>query len=250
MAEPLGRGLRAARGSGLTSPEPVSTPTAATATQNPVPEAGTQDKPQNRRAAGRSHPESPRQTPRAGIKPETSYQNWPVDRGLAPPGLPGLSPPAARPPSTPPSATRTPPSTSAKPSNPRPARGMPPRDASAGCQRPRWYHRGRQGVHGGTTAALGKRAPRHGYCPDSSLSVRSESVFLIAPVGLPSGRSRDVAPDLGDVGVLPGRRLMSVDERVSGTADLSQAGVPRTYLAELAGRGTTRVWECAWPGRR
>ena len=36
MAEPLGRGLRAARRSGLTSPEPVSTPTAATATQAPA----------------------------------------------------------------------------------------------------------------------------------------------------------------------------------------------------------------------
>ena len=41
MAEPLGRGLRAARGSGLISPEPVSTPTAPAATQNPVPEPGT-----------------------------------------------------------------------------------------------------------------------------------------------------------------------------------------------------------------
>ena len=40
---------------------------------------------------------------------------------------------------------------------------------------------------------------------------------------------------------------MSVDERASGTADLGQAGVPRTHLVELAGRGTTRVWECAGP---
>ena len=44
MAEPLGRGLRAACGSGLTSPEPVSSPTAPAATQNPVPEPGTQDR--------------------------------------------------------------------------------------------------------------------------------------------------------------------------------------------------------------
>ena len=83
MAEPLGRGLRAARGSGLISPEPVSTPTAPAATQNPVPEPGTQDKPHSRRAAGRPRPESARETPRAGIKPETGYRNWPVDRGLA-----------------------------------------------------------------------------------------------------------------------------------------------------------------------
>ena len=83
MAEPLGRRLRAARRSGLTSPEPVRTPTAPAATPNPVPEPGTQDKPHSRRAAGRPRPESPRETPRAGIKPETSYRNWPVDRGLA-----------------------------------------------------------------------------------------------------------------------------------------------------------------------
>jgi hypothetical protein len=57
MAEPLGRGLRAAPGSGLTSPEPVSTPTAPAATQNPVPDPGTQDKPHSRRAAGRPRPD-------------------------------------------------------------------------------------------------------------------------------------------------------------------------------------------------
>ena len=58
MAEPLGRGLRAARRSGLTSPEPVRTPTAPAATQNPVPEPGTLDKPQNRQrqdARARNH---------------------------------------------------------------------------------------------------------------------------------------------------------------------------------------------------
>jgi hypothetical protein len=51
MAEPPRRGLRAARRSGLTSPEPVSTPTAATATPTPAPEPGTQDKPHSRPAA-------------------------------------------------------------------------------------------------------------------------------------------------------------------------------------------------------
>jgi hypothetical protein len=37
MAEPLGRGLRPARRSGLTSPEPVRDPTAMTATRTPHP---------------------------------------------------------------------------------------------------------------------------------------------------------------------------------------------------------------------
>ncbi len=60
----------------------ISTPTAPAATPNPVPEPGTQDKPHSRRAAGRPRPQAPRKTPRAGIKPETSYRNWPVDRGL------------------------------------------------------------------------------------------------------------------------------------------------------------------------
>jgi hypothetical protein len=81
MAEPLGRDLRAARRSSLTSPEPVRTPTTPAAAQKPVPEPGTQDKPHSRRAAGRPHPESARETACAGIKPETSYRNWPVDRG-------------------------------------------------------------------------------------------------------------------------------------------------------------------------
>jgi hypothetical protein len=77
----VGSGLQAARGSGLTSPEPVSTPTAHAATQNPVPEPGTPGKPHSRRAAGDPRPESARETPRAGIKRETGYRNWPVDRG-------------------------------------------------------------------------------------------------------------------------------------------------------------------------
>ena len=37
MAQPVGRGLRAARHSGLTSPEPVRTPTAPAATRTPSP---------------------------------------------------------------------------------------------------------------------------------------------------------------------------------------------------------------------
>jgi hypothetical protein len=46
-----------------------------------VSQPGTQDKPHSRRAAGRPRPESPGETPRAGIKPETGHRNWPVDRG-------------------------------------------------------------------------------------------------------------------------------------------------------------------------
>ncbi len=67
MAEPPPRGLRAARRSGLTSPDPVRAPTAATATRTPDPEPGTLGKPQSRPAAGRPRPDSPRKTPRAGI---------------------------------------------------------------------------------------------------------------------------------------------------------------------------------------
>ena len=78
----MGRDPRATCGSGLTSPKPVRTPTAPAATQNPVPEPGTRDKPHSRRAAGRSRPESACETPRAGIKPENGHRNWPVDRGL------------------------------------------------------------------------------------------------------------------------------------------------------------------------
>jgi hypothetical protein len=49
MAEPVGRDLRAAHGSGLTSPEPVSTPTATAATQNPDPS----QEPRTSRTAGK-----------------------------------------------------------------------------------------------------------------------------------------------------------------------------------------------------
>ena len=75
------RGLRAARRSGLTSPN-RSAPPRPHGHPDPRPRARNPDKPQSRRAAGRPRPESPRKTPRAGIKPETSYRNWPVDRGL------------------------------------------------------------------------------------------------------------------------------------------------------------------------
>ncbi len=77
----LGRRLRPARRSGLTSPEPVRTPTAPTATRTPSPS----QEPRTSRTAGERQDararDSPRKTPRAGIKPETSYRNWPVDRG-------------------------------------------------------------------------------------------------------------------------------------------------------------------------
>jgi hypothetical protein len=80
MAEPVGCGLRAARGSGLISPEPVRTPDGPRGHHlEPVPEPGTQDKPHNGRAAGRPRPEPAHETPRAEIKPETRYRNWPVD---------------------------------------------------------------------------------------------------------------------------------------------------------------------------
>ena len=48
MADPAGRGLRAAPRRGLTSPEPVRTPHGPTATPNLAPEPGTPDKPHNR----------------------------------------------------------------------------------------------------------------------------------------------------------------------------------------------------------
>ena len=78
MAEPLGRGLRAARRSGLTRPEPVRPPTAPAATQNPVPEPGTQDKPHTRPAAGRPRPESPRKLPaqKPSRKRATGIGRW------------------------------------------------------------------------------------------------------------------------------------------------------------------------------
>ena len=83
MAQPSRRSLRAARRRGLTSPEPVSTPTAPPATPNPGPRA---------RNPGQAAQPASGRTPAPGItsrkllaqesKPETSYPNWPVDRGL------------------------------------------------------------------------------------------------------------------------------------------------------------------------
>jgi hypothetical protein len=68
---------------GLTSPDPVRTRHGPRRPPEPAPEPGTPDKPQDRRAAGRPCPDSPRKTPRAEIGPETAYRNRPVDRGLA-----------------------------------------------------------------------------------------------------------------------------------------------------------------------
>ena len=53
MAEPLGSRLRPAHRSGLTSPDPVSTPTPARAHHRKAPDPGTPDKPQNRQRQGK-----------------------------------------------------------------------------------------------------------------------------------------------------------------------------------------------------
>ena len=53
MAEPLGSRLRAARRSGLTSPDPVSTPPRRHGTLLQAPDRGTPDKPQNRQRQAR-----------------------------------------------------------------------------------------------------------------------------------------------------------------------------------------------------
>src|SRR5207302_1893381 len=87
MAKPARHGLRTARRSGLTSPDPVRTRHAATATPTPAPEPGTPDQPQDKRAAGRPCPDSSPKTPRAEIGPETAYRNRPVDRGLGDPAF-------------------------------------------------------------------------------------------------------------------------------------------------------------------
>ena len=78
MAQPPCRGMRAARRSGLTSPESVSTPTAATATLNPAPGPGTTDKPHNRRAAGLPRPDSPGKliVQESGRKRSTGIGRW------------------------------------------------------------------------------------------------------------------------------------------------------------------------------
>ena len=81
MAQPARRRLRAARRSGLTSPDPVRTPTAATAPE-PAPEPGTRT---SRRTGKRQ--EAHTQTRLGKLlmqesEPETTYRNRPVDRGL------------------------------------------------------------------------------------------------------------------------------------------------------------------------
>ena len=79
MAQPAGRGLRPAHRSGLTSPDPVRTPTAATATRTRTP---AQDPGQAAEQASGKTPmpgftqENSSGKNRAG---ETSYRNPPVD---------------------------------------------------------------------------------------------------------------------------------------------------------------------------
>ena len=82
MAEPLGRGLRPARRSGLTSPEPVRTPDGRHGHPDPSPEPRNPGQAAEQASGRTPAPGITRETPRTGIKPETSYPNWPVDRGL------------------------------------------------------------------------------------------------------------------------------------------------------------------------
>ena len=82
MAQPARRRLRAARRSGLTSPDPVRTPTAATAPE-PAPEPGTPDKPQDRQAEAHTQTRLGKLLMQES-EPETTYRNRPVDRGLEP----------------------------------------------------------------------------------------------------------------------------------------------------------------------
>jgi len=78
MDEPVGRGLRPARRSGLTSPEQVTHPDGPQATPNPSPDPGTTDKPQNKPAAAQAHPKTSPQR----RKPETVTPGiHSVDRG-------------------------------------------------------------------------------------------------------------------------------------------------------------------------
>jgi hypothetical protein len=80
MAQPARRRLRAARRSGLTSPDPVRTPTAATA-----PEPRPSQEPRTSRRTGKRQ-EAHTQTRLGKLlmqesEPETTYRNRPVDRG-------------------------------------------------------------------------------------------------------------------------------------------------------------------------
>ena len=81
MADPVRRRLRAARRSGLTSPDPVRTPTAATATRTPHPA----QEPRTSRTTGERQNAHARTYPRKLLVQksdrETIYRNKPVDRG-------------------------------------------------------------------------------------------------------------------------------------------------------------------------
>jgi hypothetical protein len=76
MADPVDKHLRAARRSGLTSPDPVRTPTPQGT--SPAPGQETKDEPHNRRAAEPAHPEPPAETHRRG---ESHYLKQAVDPG-------------------------------------------------------------------------------------------------------------------------------------------------------------------------
>ena len=76
MAEPARRGLRAARRSGLTSPDPVRTPTAPTATPNPAPEP---------RNPGQAAQQASGRTPAPGFTPENS--SWQESDRKRPTGI-------------------------------------------------------------------------------------------------------------------------------------------------------------------
>ena len=81
MAQPARRRLRAARRSGLTSPDPVRTPTQPQRHPNPPPS----QEPRTSRRTGKRQ-EAHTQTRLGKLlmqesEPETTYRNRPVDRG-------------------------------------------------------------------------------------------------------------------------------------------------------------------------
>lgn len=79
MAQAPRCSLRAARPSSLTSPDPVRTPRPQRPPSTPAP---TQDLWTSRGKGERQDTHAlihPQKTPRAGIRNETTYRNWPVD---------------------------------------------------------------------------------------------------------------------------------------------------------------------------
>ena len=81
MAQPARRRLRPARRSGLTSPEPVRTPTAA---RPPEPRPRAQEPRTSRRTGERQDAHARIHLGKFLVQesePETIYRNWPVDRG-------------------------------------------------------------------------------------------------------------------------------------------------------------------------